>query len=353
MQNVFIYPFCDAHLPLLRFQKQFAREKNIVPILLPYCEDYSKDLSFLDNGARVSYCAIDICEAQADDVFCLTSGDGNVASYKFATKISRKILEQGHKIEVHLNKQELKQLELIFDELHHDPRLLRNQLPEMTVKDVNSARPRLQETPIPIICVGSIMTESNKKDVCLTLASYFIERGKKVSCIMADGLYKHLDLYSLDYDQLLDLDIDSMIRYINAFAFTAYLEKEAEIIIVELPGSMIKYNREFLDSAGAYAYLVSQAININLLVCCTPASCYPEEYYKALGTYFSNKFDVKNIMFHMSNYFVDPNIDMTQDKLLGCYISGNEYSSIINRVNNHSSFAFDFRNETILESIFK
>lgn len=336
-------------MPLLRFNEDRCNS-NIIPILAPCVELPGKNLSVLDNGKDVNVQHIQWQQAKTDDVFCFSSGDGSISSYEYAIGLAKKIINAGHNVEMHLNCFDYLKIELIDkDFLASEGLIFPSKISDTISTNSSHEKARLKSLTVPVIAVGSIVSENNKKGVCLSLARYFKSKGKKVACIFSDSVYQYLGMHVLDYESLYNGGMNLMIYRINNYFCNVQETTGCDMIICDIPGGLIKYSSEFIDSAGVVAYIISQAINIQKIICCVPLSYNVKQYYEAVADIIRKKYDISEIIFHMSNYLVETKQSPISDRMPGCYVSSSEYMSVLSEVNGSNLFVYDMQDQQQIE----
>ena len=349
MKNIFVFPFTAEQIPLTRFQSALCRDNNIVPIVPSCIKIPNANLSMLDNGDDIDLKFVDWKNAQKNDIFCFVCGDGSINSYEFGVKFAKEVMSIGHSVEIHLDRMGVMRLKTIDNDFLQDNKICFPQK-VLDIQAVDSGeKAQLFPVGVPVIAVGSIVAENNKKEVCLSLLEYYRDKGKRVECVFSDSIYRYLGLHILDYEALFENGIDLMIYYINNYFYRLQKKTECDMIICDLPGGMMKYSSELIDSAGVYSYIISQAIEIQKVICCVPLSYNTIEYYQTIADVIHQKFDVKEIFFHMSNYLVDTKRSPISERMPGCFIDRNDYISMLDFVNQQNSFIYNLRNREELE----
>ena len=106
-----------------------------------------------------------------------------------------------------------------------------------------------------------------------------------------------------------------------------------DAIICDIPDGLMAYNTRVLGSAGIYAYMISQAVNIETLVCAMPFEYGNEEYYDALAKILWKRFNARRVLLHLSNVLID-GLHATDNGLLkSLHVERDEVNEMINRIN--------------------
>lgn len=356
MRKIYIFPFAAEHLPMLRYQERLCSLYKIVPIVFPEI-NLDEGISILDNGDYLEFESYDINEANSNDLFYFTSGDGSVTNMLEAIKLSKKILSMGLEIEVHLNHKESEKLKLLDPEFYYSKGLkyFNDLYPQFQPIQLEKKR-KLNTFDIPIIGVSSITSKNNKTEVCLATSQFFELQGRKCLCVLNESMYQNYDVAILNPDILRNMDVDSMLFYVNSYIYSLCQKQKYDIIVLEIPGGIMSYDSFYLDSAGYYSYLFSRCLDIVYMICCVSLTYSNEAYYNEIRNYINKKYDISEISFHMSNYLIDTKVFSVSETIAGCYLNKTEYISIKDMINskigNVENKLFDLRRKEDLEFIF-
>lgn len=191
--------------------------------------------------------------------------------------------------------------------------------------DLISKRRSLYTPSVPVIFVGGLTEYCDKEEIIMGLRNAFSRQGYRSSCFVKDEEYCLLKMHSYDF-VLKSTDMTKTITELNHFIQAVEEEENPDIIIISLPGTMIKFNEVLVGDFGSYAYLFSQAVSADLLVLSVIAETYSQEFYQRLSAHFADKFGVKLDLVHFSNKLLDVNSSLefmkpiffkiSQDKVL-------------------------------------
>lgn len=340
MKNIFVFPFTPNQLPLLRFQNLIRSDINIIPIAPPCYKHSSDDLARLDNGSAAVYSNKDYRDAKSTDCFCFTGGDKSFESLKFGASILKEVINYSCRIMIDLTGAERRQFQALDPALYQK---VKNIEEDFSVRKEIDENAQLKSISVPVYAVGSISSNNNKQEVCLSITQRIMQSGKRVVYICSEKVYEFLGINTFHYDSFFSLGPDLMILKINHFFYHIQESTNCDCIVCDIPGSLFKYNDKLIASAGVFGYIISQALPIQKLVCCVPASYNGIDFYKMIANEIHNIFKVREVIFHMSNYMLANENRPIEGQLPGYYLPYSLYLSVLKQVNGTNPFIYDLR----------
>lgn len=347
MSQLYIYPFSYLQLPIVSYE---IKSKKIVPVLSESIYRNDDNLNYLINDDKnfIKNNSVSIDEmfkslsTSNDYIFC--NSDSMIHSLKYGVDISNRLTDLNLDYTEYLsynNKKKIKEISKKSDIYVTDNI---NYINDDIINICNkNEKYELKHISIPIICITSLISEYGKSDLCLKLFEYYKKRNKKVDCIMTDSIYQILGLKSIDYDFLLSRDVDTAIMYINNYVYE--LSKFNDVLIMEVPYNLIKYDNKKIDTAGVFAYILSQSIRLDSTICCIPINNNNKKYYNTLEKIINERFGFKNIMFHLTNYFPVFNNRPIEYELPGVFLDTIEYNSCLEKLKGNYTNIFNIKEE--------
>lgn len=337
--RAFIFPFTYKQLPILKFMNVrdydmievhpivppafFKAEMNIGSLDNRYVD---KDISILNSVKLIN--EID----RENDMFYMTSGLGTVDNIKFAIKQAKYLIERGIEVYCTLNTIERNIVKSI------DSNFFKSDL----LKDINikykfttPEKPieKLIEPEIPIIGVGSLVGFSNKTEVLLSIYKAIRCRGEKIECITFDQLYSIIGAEVLDISDLLKIDFEQKILSLNWYINQVIKKTECSILLIEIPSGLIKYSNSYLNGAGQFSYLFSQAFSIDYFICCSVLNFNNIDFYLKTQEHLAYKFDYNKVYFHISNVLVDMKTLIQNNMPSICFVSDDYRKKVVDNLN--------------------
>lgn len=304
-KQMVVYPFMHAQLQVsnavaneLSETSDRNRVYGIVPRSLPIS---NQDLSVILNRpcpSRVT--PISICDLDKfgrEYLFVRTRGDGSPQCNEFANHIDRILAQKG-----------IKPFTLLD---FWTPPLDMPISIEDTALNLHHTAPidgqRLMDVPVPVIGVGAIYESYCTAEIVSVIKKTF--RNKiKVSTIYAQDDICYSSLNCIPVSFLKRLSFEDRLFYINWFARDVVSKEQPDILVVEIPGGLLKIDDQNLNGAGEYPYIYSQALDFDYFIC-------SNVFNNAQGSttiitnvadYLHHRYGFNNVAIHISNMMFVP-----------------------------------------------
>lgn len=332
MKKIYIYPFSYKQLPLMRVN-EMQESIELVPSLPKSLYRSDKYLNYLVNGVGVptinNSIEIDsmIKNINNNDKYIFCNSDGKFHSLNYGLEISERINNLGYEPFNYLSHSTIQKIKSLNNVLYSKVNLNEVSHSVEKLNNLKSNKPKLKKINKEIISVSSIIDDYGKTGLCLDLYDYYKSRNKNPICILSDPLFELIGMKYIDYDELILKSINTAILYINEYVYN--LSKEYDTIIIEVPYNLIRYNDEKIDSSGVFAYLLSEALNINKTICCITANRNDKPYYDALNDIFNRKFGYSDISYFMTNFYPCFPNRLYENELPGVFINKTEYKDLL------------------------
>lgn len=155
----------------------------------------------------------------------------------------------------------------------------------------------------PVVFVGGIVEDMDQREILLGMAAAFRSRGLKVSVLSQSPSDEFLGCCSCR--DLREASLTDGAKRINRL-FKAVEQREfPDIILAELPGTMIRFNDMAVGDFGGYAYLFSQAVQADYCICSVFPDVYSREFAESLSEDFRQRFNFPVDAFHLANCLMD------------------------------------------------
>lgn len=171
-----------------------------------------------------------------------------------------------------------------------------------TVKHVSKA---MYTPSVPVAFVGGLIDCANQNEVTLAIAGQLKEQGISVSVLGYDDEYSLLGQHSYKYVFNNNSLEHEKIREFNQLVKAVAEIEKPDIILVQLNGTMLRFNDILTNDFGVYAYMFSQAILPDYFVCCSMYGMYDADSFIKISEYFQNRFLFKIDCVHISNAMLD------------------------------------------------
>lgn len=207
---------------------------------------------------------------------------------------------------------------------------------------------------VPVIFIGGLVDQANNYEILLSTSDKLKQQGYKVSAICEKsecelfGFHAHPNFFMGN-----DIsEIDKIIEF-NKFVQHIELWEHPDVILIQIPGGMMKYNNILTNDFGIYAYLISQAIQPDYFICCTVYGFFSKEFSSLISNDFYYKFGFRIDCFHMSNMMMD--IQESIEKKQLCFLRNphDNINKVVKSCNEGGEIPiYDLLNELDLENMF-
>lgn len=163
-------------------------------------------------------------------------------------------------------------------------------------------KPVLKSINIPVIGVCAVFPHADTSEVVSTLKTTLKEE-LSVSAVYSNPIFRNSLSNFIDLDLLKSLSFEQRIFYVNWFFNRIITLETSNVLIVELPGSVIGLNSRVLLGGGEYPFIFSQAIGLDYTICSVPANEITSYSFPHLLKYLESHFGMQHISFHASNRY--------------------------------------------------
>mgnify|MGYP000932866335 CR=1 FL=1 len=312
--STMIFPTTYKQLPLISLGKTYFPKKNLVPVALnSYFNQEKKDVSNLDNRSGLDI----LCYPESEFNFnskrlVLTSGTGSSENIKKSIFGIKKALNNRSNIYSCLTAEEelkladfAKESNLLIDmKKFNSPakQLVNTFLNNFSFEDTIGQE--LYRPKIPVIAVGSIIGFSNQSEItaqiCLDL------KNSRAAAIVNSNDYSIFNCFPM-LDEIFHCKYSLVEKVILLNRYIKYVIEvnQCDVLVIEVPGGLIKLNDYYLNDLGQYAYILSHAIDVDYFVCCSPCNHFSYDFYRNIFNYILKKFNFETVGLHISNCFLD------------------------------------------------
>ncbi len=167
-------------------------------------------------------------------------------------------------------------------------------------------QPQVHEPEIPVVLVGGLLQEADCGAVFTALAERFHRDGKRVAAFSGHPVGGLFGFYSLEHIwRNSELTEDDKVRKINLYINGMAEKSGAEIILLEAPTALMKYDDKALNGFGIQSYMLCQAAPPDYLIGCVPFDLADARMVSALSEDFSCRFGCGLCAVHVSNILLD------------------------------------------------
>jgi peptide maturation system protein (TIGR04066 family) len=291
-----IYPFCEELNPILKYKnkiKDYELKYSITPKSWEIFDGSKKNFeSIITEEEFISKKLID-----SIDVFLLCKPVFQVKETLYENII--KLAKKHNKQLIHVS-----ELRSIIDKLNINSICLQSEMKFM-IKNTE-----LSTIDIPIAMVLGFGENCEKWDVQMGMQDYFNKKGYKVSLISSNPLSELMDFYSVPNNIINEnIDFSQKVKKVNSFIKDIELNENPDLIIIGIPGGIIKYNQSISNNYGYLAYLICNAVTPDVSILNLYCGEYKSEYIEQIKSICFYRFGIVLNYFHISKNVCNYNFE--------------------------------------------
>lgn len=210
-----------------------------------------------------------------------------------------------------------------------------NQVQHITFEELQYA-PLIQSNKqhsflsVPVILVGGAISCQDSLEVILSLKERFCVDGYRVSCLIRSdiGLILGLNSFSHIFNGNTLSESDRILQ-LNQLAAKIINAERPDLLLVEAPDAVLKFNSIRPNGYGVRTYMMSQALEPDGFICCMPCEMVSKNSLDAFNKSLLLKYGFSASAIHATNEVVD-GIALEQDQTVSCvHIPVDEVSRIL------------------------
>lgn len=341
-KKVLIYPFSNKFFPVIKEMINKADEYEIVSVVTPKTWLLAKendDVSKINNSYPLDIIISNDFEEEIKKCDTVIIADCNnkkviyddiVIKIKTSIKFNKNIiccfnLEEKDILEINeLCQNSNVKFEYLNEQDKNDEDI------DIFKKQIANNYTKIYKPDSTIIFVGKLLDELESAFSLVSISENYKKQGYNVVTISLNNNCRILDYLSFpNFIFESNTSIEEKILLFNCFIDKIEKKHRPDIIIVELPGGMLKYSDIITNGFGAYPYLISQAISNDYFVLVTPFDEIDEEFYEKLSECFWHRFGFKIDMVNMLNATLDMAYSIEQRKVILNYLPIQNVDKII------------------------
>lgn len=284
-----IYPFCEEMLTILRHQNKIWDYKltyAVIPKGWEFCDESRKQYEdqFCPEERFYSENLIDFTDAV---LLCKPVFLSNMSVYDRMVALAEKCN---------------KQIIYVYD--------LEPEIAKLNKKHWTCLKPEPADTPqnsepfsidVPVVMVFGLGENCEKWDIQLGLYDYFTQKGYKATLISSNMISRIMGLRTLP--ACLDspgLTFSQQVKSLNAFIKKVELEEKPNLIILGVPGGIMKYSKSVPNGYGYLPFLISNATVPDVSILSLYCGEYGQEHIKEVKSSCFYRFGARVNYFHIS-----------------------------------------------------
>ena len=308
MKNAAIFPFTGTALPVVRHFENLQSTYRVSQVISWKGAGLGgKDAAYIYNHPMVGVPAVDIPDAldtSWDMLLVDCSEAENPNSSMDRLEFFQKSLAAG------------KEITFIADEYQEDKypselqKIYPNQVKIITASSSTSYDfgniELYSPVSVPTLMIGGLIDRSDTLEIVLALKEEFLADKRTVSCIVGSNLGLLVGAHS--YQHIFEntfLSEERKILQLNQLAQNIIRAERPDLMLVEAPDAVVKYNTIIPNGFGIRTYMAVQAINPDLFICSVPCDLAFSAFLDSASEGINHKYGFPISAVHASNAMVD------------------------------------------------
>ena len=322
-KSVALFPYCAELLPVVKYfhdmQSTYYLDTLYAPMGFSLSgEDAGYAAMHPDTGHKVES-SVPMNDPQWHTLIIsevnVENESANIAINSDAEKLARRSIQAGKDIVYICNSQDnLPSYMSLLLQSYSERVSVRAFGDEHRNRCNSSSYNKLQYLYVPVILVGGVLEDADTFHVMTSLAHKLRQERLNVSVVTkhpAGGLLGFHVGYSLLQDKSLT-EVEKIIE-MNHSLKTLEISELPDVILMEAPSVLMKFNDEIPNDFGIFTYMLSQAIVIDYLICCVPLQMGNKKFILELSNDFQIKLGSSINATHISNVVIS-SVDTVQNR---------------------------------------
>lgn len=158
----------------------------------------------------------------------------------------------------------------------------------------------------PVILVGGLLEQADVTEVVFKLAEYLKSINIHTSVYCNSPLHELFNFKSISplihNGNMREID---KINYIHSIIKQNELTDYPELIIMEAPDAIMKYNDKIPNGYGILTYMLAQSVSFDYFICCMPFELTQENFIKSISSDMRQRLGCEINAVHASNLILD------------------------------------------------
>lgn len=299
MQRAVIYPFTEKWIPIV----EHWNRKRETPRIVSAVADGKRGAAGRDIGILHNHDNMGVT-IQADWKTALAECDTLILAEKKEGKASAvRIIEET----LQLGKNVICMQELAREEAENLEETAREKGLVFEYHGCDGAESydvdiELSIPEAPVIMVGEMCEGLDGADVALAVNRLMQARGYDSIAVLEQGCSALRDVYS--YPKALrerEETESSKVYWVNSFIKDIETRRKPDVIVMQIPDAMMKYNDKLCNGFGIIPFMVSQAVRADYFIFCVPYRGIEEARIGEISSVMEKRFGFEIDCIHMSN----------------------------------------------------
>lgn len=366
-KKVLIYPFSNKFFPVMKAMINKADEYEIVSVVTPktwFLARENDDVSKFNNSDPLGIAISNDFEEEIKKCDTVIIADCNnekliyshiIQKIKTSIELNKNIiccfkLDDKDVLEINeLCKRSTIKFEYLNEADKSDEAI------DILKKQIVNNCTKIYKPDSTVIFVGKLLDELESTFSLVSISENYKKEGYNVVTISLNSNCKILDYLSFpNFMFESNTPIEEKIFMFNFFIKQIEIEYKPDLIIVQLPGGMLKYSDIITNGFGIYPYLISQALSSDYFVLVTPLDETDKEFFEKISECFWHRFGFKIDAVNMLNAALDIDDSIERHKVILNYLPAQNADKIISKKFVDSNIpVFNPLNNTDCEKMFR
>lgn len=315
--TVVLYPFCHELLPVVRHFSELQDCFSLYKLIsLPGLGLTGHDAAYACNYPQTGYIveeSIDFSDSKWDTIILIQTLDEEIAKKSELETVAENALTAGKKV-VYYGTLIADIPPKIFDLLRSNPLYMSVYTSDSDLPLENREVEGYCSLDAPVILIGGLIAEADVFEVLLGLVSRMREDGLRPMVFARSPIGRLFGFHNITgiYKKS-ELSEEKKICALNSQVKLYENAARPDIIVIEAPDALIRFNDIAPNGFGIQTYMLAQAILLDFCICCVPCEFADISFISALSNDFSIRLGTQINIVHVSNIIVD-SADLLQSK---------------------------------------
>ncbi len=259
MSSILIYPFCRKFSEFARCKEALKEFNEVIPIAPKGFGMEGEDVSVCDGGNPLNI------KISSDYTANIIHADAAFFGY-IEANISVESYKEKIKKAIDLKKRVFITKEL-KDFLGDTDELLPVELIEYASRtQENDLSLNLLSIPVPVVVIAGIGDRCDKFSIQVKLGNFFSAQGYRVLNFGTKDFSKLFGIETLPQFLFEPMDNGMKIRQFNSYIYNSVIKENPEVVIIGVPGGIMRVNPYEFSEFGELALIISNAIKSDISI---------------------------------------------------------------------------------------
>lgn len=304
-QRAVIFPFCAEILPAVKLFEKLQSEYSLQYLVSPKGLGYTgHDAAYACNHPPIGMRVLDkIPFGEKDwEVLILFEPIMQKGDFSWEEIIRRAICSEKEVVFLDTKGKNMPE-EIIHIWQENIEKIMIKRYTDPQKADIEE---KVHEPEIPVILIGGLLREADCFEVFLQLLETLKQEGWNVAAFSDHPMGVLFGLHSLEHilhnNEYTEAE---KISQINIYVNSTVKYTGANILLLEAPDALMKYNECIPNGYGIWTYMLCQAVTPDYLVCCVPFELAEGFFVEEIGKDFLDRLGSNISAVHISNVLLD------------------------------------------------